>query len=454
MVSLLCRGRINIYQDWPQSLHYLAFPNHFYRRNAERYGSEFVARFTIGEPFVVTTDSDVIRELVVGDPDFFEAGSSRNILRPLLGRHSLLLLDGTEHRRQRKLMMPPLHGERMRSYGDAMSRIVNTAIDGLPLLRPVRMANVAQAITFDVIMETVFGASADQHPVLARTIQDILVYLENPFVLSAIDIEGNIHKRVWDTWLGEYSQIEKFLRCKAQLTELLRELYDQRLAGTNMGSDLFSMLLDARDEDGNAMTFEEIHDELVTMLLAGHETTSTALCNTLIWLSKKPEILAKVREEVAELGGGNALDPDQVRGAKYTMALIKEVLRHNPVVPIISRRVKQDWTFGGKTYPAGTDISPSIYLVHHNPQVWEEPQSFRPERFLERSYKPWEYMPFGFGNRTCIGMAFAYYELSIFVTEFVRRMNFNILPGYKPTTKAKMIVTAPTAGVPMSFWPR
>jgi cytochrome P450 len=358
-------------------------------------GDYFTLRPAPGREIVVTADPEAVKQVFTGDPALLHAGEANIILGPLLGKRSVLLLDGPEHLRQRKLMLPPFHGERMKLYVRAMEEAAEWHVAGWPRGRTFAVLPSMQAITLDVIMRAVFGVD-DQtgRERLAAPLRGQLDMLGNRLtVLMLMLTASNGEPGTRGPW-------RKIAALQRQADELIYEQIRMRRLDprADQRTDVFSLLLAARDENGEPLTDVELRDELMTLLVAGHETTATAMAWTLERVVRHPEVLARLRDE-----------PD----GDYLDAVIKETLRLRPVVPAVARKLLEPMEFGGWMLPAGVHIAPSIYLLHRRPDLYPDPAAFKPERFLGKTPGTYEWIPFGGGIRRCLGASFALMEMKV-----------------------------------------
>src|SRR5688500_1914566 len=389
-----------------QMWQWIARPIPFLTSVSRRYGDFFTLRFVVG-PIVFVADPQAIKQVFRGDPEVFHAGEANATpLEPLMGRNSVLLLDGPEHLRQRKLMLPSFHGERMQRYGALMEEIAGREIERWPVGEPFGLRPRTQAITLEIIMRTVFGIHDAQR--LARLGERLGAMLDigmQSRALAAIAIppvRKTIGRGLWN----------RFLRLRAAADA---EIYDEiarRRQATDIAErdDVLSILLQAHDEDGRPMTDQELRDELMTLLVAGHETTATTLAWAFDLLLRHP---AELERLTAEMEAGDGTD--------YLDAVIKETLRIRPVVPGVVRVLTAPVQLNGFELPAGVRVAPNIYLTHRRPDVYPEPERFRPERFLgEGGPDTYSWIPFGGGIRRCLGASFALYELKMVIPAIVR----------------------------------
>jgi cytochrome P450 family 135 len=380
-------------------------PLHLLETCQARFGDVFSLRAPGVERFVIVADPALIRTILAADPDVLRAGvGNATVLEPMLGKHSLLTLDGAEHLRQRRLLLPSFTGERMQGYAGAMRAITEAAIDAWPIGEPFAIHPWMQSITLDVILETVFGLSrTDRHAELRARLVELLAIAANPWLLfSAVaGFDPFAHR-----WL-------RIARLKRAVDDALYAIIAERRRAPAGGTDVLSMMLAATDDAGRGMTDVELRDELVTLLLAGHETTATALAWAIDRLLAHPAELAKVA------GGGDA----------YLDCVIRETLRVRPIVPLIGRHVAKPYTLGRWELPVGTQLAPSIYLAARRPDAYPEPARFRPERWIGVKPDPTTWLPFGGGIRRCIGMAFAQLEMRVVLDAIVSRVRLSLAGG-------------------------
>ena len=424
---------------------------------AARYGHAFTMQMPrLAAPMVIFAEPDAVRDLWTGDPLELHAGQANAILRSVLGEHSLLLLDGERHLRERRLMLPPFHGDRMRAYGEAMRDATSREIDRWPIGRPFPVHASTQAITLDVIMRTIFGVGGDDAHV--APLRDALVRwttLGTSRTGTALlllvpperaDQVRELARRPW----GRLLPWAPIVRAQAETDRRVRELIAARRREPAAGrEDVLSMLLEARDETGAAMTDDQLRDEMLTLLLAGHETTATTLAWTIHHLLAHPAWLARVRAEVREVVGTGPVQPDQLDRLVLLDAAIKETLRLTPIIPMVGRMLGKPTTIGGYDLPAGAFALASIYLVHRRADLWPDPTRFDPERFVGKKVDPSTYFPFGGGARRCLGMAFASYEMKIVLATILARTELAAAAGSRVRLVRRGITFAPSGGMPV-----
>jgi cytochrome P450 family 135 len=415
---------------WVQTLGFI-LPVPYISACRRRYG-DLVTMGTLFDPcFVMVFDPEHVKTLFRGSPNQLRAGEANAPLGPVVGQRSLLLLDGEEHLRERKLMLPAFHGERMRAYEKVMRDAVDREIDAWPVGKPFTLHPAMQALTLDVIMHAVFGVSeVERSRELKRRVRAMLDPVGTRRGLIMMALSGGR--------LGAEGSIRRFEEDRRHVDELIYDEIARRrqAADLDQREDVFSMLLLARDEDGRAMSDGELRDELVTLLVAGHETTATGLAWTFELLLRNPAVLERLR---AALAAGDEA---------YLDAVIKESLRIRPVVPGVGRVVRgEPFELGGYSIPPGIEINPNIVSIHKRSDYYPEPRVFRPERFLgPDAPDTYTWIPFGGSTRRCIGASFATFEMRVVVRRVLERTDLKALGRpEKPTRKGVTIV--PRRGV-------
>ncbi|MGH7962509.1 MAG: cytochrome P450 [Candidatus Binatia bacterium] len=425
-----------------QVLRWIRQPIPFMEDCVRRYGDCFTLRFPGYPPVVFFTDPEAVKEIFTGDPEQLRAGQANAVLESLLGPHSLLLLDGARHRRQRRLMMPPFHGERIQLYGAVMREITDRSIESWPLGRPFPIHSQMQGITLDVILRTVFGI--DEGADLAR-LRDRLTHLLS--IAAA-------HPLLQIPWLqidlGPLTAWRRLMQVSREVDHILFAEFARRRATGHAGrTDVLTMLLEARDETGQPMSDAELRDEMITLLLAGHETTATSLAWVFHRILQHPDVLEKLRAELRQVIGSGPVTPQHLAKLEYLDATLKETQRLNPIIPLVGRRLQQPQRIGGRDLPAGAVAAPCIYLTHRRPDLWPDPERFAPERFLAKRPSPYEFFPFGGGVRHCLGAAFATYEMKIVIAQVLSRVALHAAPGYTVRIVHRTVTFAPSEGMPV-----
>jgi cytochrome P450 len=368
-----------------------------------RFGSMFTLKIAYEGTWVVVSDPDDVKQVFTGDSKVFHAGEGNQILKPVLGDNSVLVLDEKPHMSQRKLLLPPFHGARMQGYEEKMAEIAAREIEGWPTGTPYKLRPRMQAMTLEIILETVFGVHAgdERMDALRVALREILDLTTNPLALGPALLVGPDRLR----------RIPLFRRRIDRVDELIhREIAERRAAGDlEERDDILSMLVAARHEDGSPMSEAEMRDELLTLLVAGHETTATSLSWAMERLVRHPEKLERLREETLA-GEGD-----------YLTATIQETLRLRPVIVLVARRLTAPVEIGGYELPVGATVTPCIHLMHRNPEIYPEPDRFLPERFLDDPPGTYTWIPFGGGVRRCLGASFAQFEMAVVLRELVKR---------------------------------
>lgn len=424
-----------------QALHLAVRPTRFLDDCARRFGDCFVLRLPGAPPIVTFSHPDAIKQIFTADGETLCPGEANLLLGPLLGFRSLLLLDAGPHLEERRLMTPPFHGDRVQAHTTLMSAVIDRSIESWPLGHPFSFHRQMQDVTLDVIMRAVFGMDAGGN---SRQLRDELCALvkvaANPLWLVPA-LQRN---------LGPLTPWAKLVRTRRKIESILYAEFARRRAMRDESSiDVLSMLLAARYEDGRPMSDEGLRDEMITLLLAGHETTATALAWTVYHTLRHPPVLARIRAELATVVGDAALRAEHVTRLEYLDAVVKEALRLTPVLPDIGRMVRRPVAIGGRRLPAGVNVAPQIYLTHHRADLWPEPHRFDPERFHCQRVSPYAFLPFGGGARRCLGMTFALHEMKVVLARIFARTDLELAPDYIARPVRRAITLAPARGVPI-----
>jgi cytochrome P450 len=396
---------------------------------ARRLGESFTLTFwPSGMKLVLISDPEAVKTVFTAPPDVAPSGAGNSPVAPVMGPSSVIVLTGPEHMRQRKLLLPPFHGERMREYERVIVEATRRDMEGWPLGEPMRLAGRTRAITLEVILRAVFGVEAERMGALKEAIAGLLKPI-SPLAIVLVALRRPSMERPTGA-IG---------RALDHLDEVIYEELARRRAQPDLAerNDILSLLMQARDEDGEEMTDGELRDELVTLLLAGHETTATSVAWAVERLVRHPQKLRRLQEEI------------DAGGEEYMNAVVNETLRVRPVVPIVVRLLQDELRVGSYTLPAGTRVVPSIYLTNRNPRVYEDPTGFRPERFLEEGPETFSWIPFGGGIRRCIGAAFAQLEMKLILQTVLGELEPS-LPGRRwrdgEWVRRRAITLVPAAG--------
>jgi cytochrome P450 len=413
-----------------QTLKWAFRPLPFLQECRQRYGDSFSVRFVGFErPMVMVSDPTAIKALYTERSHGLPPGREV-LLEPILGSRSLLLLEGADHLAHRKLMLPPFHGERMRSYEPALSQIIGDEVDSWPLDAEFAIHPRMQAVTLEAILRVVFGIA--EGPRLER-LRGLLTQVLEETAAPLAQLIGLATRRFggrpWAKFEGRLAEVDALLYEEIAEHRRRDDLEDRE--------DILSALILARYEDGGGLSDTDLRDQLMTLLLAGHETTATALAWTFDLLLRHPRELARLRESLA--AGED----------EYLRATISESLRLRPVVPLAGRRLSVELEADGLTLPPGTDVTPAIWLAHTRADVYPEPFAFRPERFIEEPPETYAWIPFGGGVRRCLGAAFAEFEMRIVLREVLTRCALRKADPRPERIGRRNITLSPKLGTPV-----
>jgi cytochrome P450 len=427
-----------------QILKFIINPISFTEACAKRYGDIFTLR--LKTPVVIVSNPQAIQQILTNDTKDFTAPSTGNKpFEPLMGKHSVIMASGAAHRRQRQLLMPPFHGDRMRVYADIISKITDEVMSQQEVGKTFCVREAMQAITMRIIMQAVFGLYEGDR---AAEVERLLGLILEAGGSSPLNVAFLIFPFLQRD-LGPFSHWGKFLGDRERVNQLLdAEINERREQADATRSDILSLLMAARDEAGQPMTNEELRDELMTLLVAGHETTATALSWALYWIHKLPAVKEKLLEELDTLGENS--DTNAIIKLPYLNAVCCETLRIYPVAILTFRReVKTPISLCGHKLEPGTSVMGSIYLTHHREDLYPEPKQFKPERFLERQFSAYEYLPFGGGARRCIGMAFAQFEMKVVLAKILSNLDLALVDDADVKPKRRGLVTGPDRPIKM-----
>lgn len=385
-----------------QSLGWQKRPIPYLERCRSKYGKAFTLRLLGIDPFVMMSRPEDVKAIFTAPPEVLHPGEGAAILLPVVGPNSILLLDEERHMTQRKLMLPAFHGEKMEALRGLVTEVASSEVESWTTGAPVPLHPYMQGLTMEVILRAVFGLEQGERLERLRYLLGRMLR----FGMSPIALIPQAYR------LGRlHPDLADFNEVRAETDAEIQALVDERRAGGEDRDDVLSMLLQAHHEDGSPMSDEELRDELMTLLVAGHETTATELSWAFERLVRNPDALSRL---VADVDAG---------GEEYVTATIRETLRRRPVLTIAGpRRVMSEIEIGGRTYGPGCHVVANIYLVHHDPEIYPDPYSFRPERFLENEPGTYTWIPFGGGRRRCLGASFATLEMDIVLRAVLSRM--------------------------------
>lgn len=412
-------------------------PVGYMKNNFHKYGDLFQGYVSSSEPLLMLSDPKAIQYMLTHDSgkEFTTPGDVNRILAPLIGWQNVILSSGKEHRRRRQLVMPPFHGERLKAYGEIIQNITQEVIDQCSTQEPFQARSAMQKITMRVILEAVFGLHAgERYQKIERLLSQRLDMVGNP-ISSMIVFLPWLRKD-----LGNWSPGGRIRQLSEEIDRLLfAEIQERRNNLDPNRIDILSLLLMAEDEEGNGLSDQDLRDELMTLLLAGHETTATALTWAMYWLHSLPEVKEKLLAELDTVDDRN--DPKQLLQLPYLSAVCNETLRIHPVAMLtFPRRVEEPMELCGYQLEPGMLIMGCIYLLHRREDLYPQPEQFRPERFLERQFSPYEFMPFGGGVRRCVGAALAQYEMKIVLGTMMSQLDLALV-NQRPVQPGRRGVT-------------
>jgi cytochrome P450 family 110 len=421
-----------------------------YLQNCDRqYGDIYAVQMSsLFKGVVFVSNPAAIQQMLTSDTKQFAALSATNqLLRPFLGDRGTILLEGTEHKQRRQLVMPAFHGDKIRAYTGLIQQITQDLIQKWPLAEKINAREQMQSISLLVILQAVFGLyQGERLDRIQQKLVDVLEIFDSPLKSGLIFLP-----QLQQNW-GSWSPWGKVQRDLAELDNLIyqeiadRRQSDQSSAGDAARSDILSLLICSQDADGYGMNDQELRDELMTLLFAGHETTATALSWAIYWSNYLPEVRTKLLAEIATLGSER--DMAAINKLPYLAAFCAEILRIHPVAILTFARVAQEaLSLQGYDIAPGTVVMGNIYQTHHRPDIYPEPDVFKPERFLDGQFSPYEYVPFGGGSRRCIGLALAQMELKLVLVEILTSCQLQLIDKLPIAPVRRGVTLAPQTGV-------
>lgn len=419
-----------------QTLAWVRRPTRLMERCRATFGPTFTLTFVGGRRFVFLVRPEHVKEVFTGDPDLLLSGKANATFARFMGRHSLLALDGEEHVRHRRLLTPPFRGERMRAYGPLLVALTKRHLAGWPRGRPFSLLTAMRALTLDAIFEAVFGVT---DPATVERLTGLIAQLTSrASALLAFVPWLRVDLGPWSPW-------GRFSRTKAAVDQILYAAIAR--ARKASGEDILAKLVEESLARGEPLTDEELHDELLTLLGAGHETTATGLAWTFQWLLAAPAALARARAEVRDVVGVGASDvtAEHLARLPYLDAVVQETLRLSPPLPIVVRHLARDARVAGFDLPAGTNVVPCIWLAQREADAFDDPTAWKPERFLGKRAAPFTLFPFGGGQRTCIGLAFGLFEMKMILATVLLRADLRLV-GRAQGSERHAIVLSPRGG--------
>ena len=402
--------------------------------------------FGVG-PTVVFNHPEAMQFILSRDrKQFTSPGEFNRLLAPLIGNASVIMLSGDRHKERRQLIAPAFHGERLDIYGQLICEITDAVMAKLEVGEAFSARTLTQKISLQIISKVVFGLTdSSRSQEIMTVLTDTVDLFSSPTSAMLLFLEG-LQKD-----LGAWSPWGRFVRQRQKLDDLVyAEIRDRQTNPDEDRKDILSMLMAARTEDGEALSETELRDELMALLMAGHETTATAIAWAMYWTHKQPEVKETILTELSELGA--EASPIEIAALPYLTAVCKETLRRSPVAMFTFPRVAQEEVqIMNRTFASGTVFLGCIFLTHQREDLYPNHKAFLPERFLKRKFSPYEFIPFGNGSRRCVGEALAQYEMKLVVATMLSHYQFRLANNQPEIAKRRGVTLAPARGVPMVF---
>ncbi|MBD2297492.1 MULTISPECIES: cytochrome P450 [Nostocales] len=429
-----------------QKLHWVADPVGYMKQANKQYPDIFTGSIVgFGDTVVFVSHPQGIQEILSNDRKQFTApGSFNRIGEPIVGSSCIAMLDGSLHKKRRQLLMPAFHGERMRAYGQIISNLTEQVFAHLPVEQPFSACVAMQEISLQVTLQTIFGLyEGERYQTIKHLLASLLDVFGSPLNASLLMFP------LLQKDLGAWSTWGRFLKLRQQIDELLYAEINERCQRFDPNRiDVLSLLMSAKDEEGKAMTNQELRDELILMMFGAKETLAMSMAWVLYWIHYKPEILKKLLEELDNLG--ESPDPMNIYRLPYLTAVCNESLRIHPAVILTLPRVVQEpVTVLGYPLDIGTVVAGCIYLTHHHKDLYPEPDQFKPERFLDRQFSIYEFLPFGGGSRRCIGEALALFEMKLVVAKVLSNYQLALVSRKPERVHRRSFGIGPTNGIQM-----
>ena len=421
-------------------------PLDFIEQRVKKYGDFYQVTFKNAPPTITISNPKAIEDIFTASPNSLVVGQANQILSFLVGDNSLLLLDGKTHQQRRRLLMPAFHGESLSKCSQQIVEIADQVSDRWQPQTTFKVRTGMQEITMRVIFTVIFGSdSGDRYERLRKLLTDLLEIFNTP--LTSIFI---FFPRLQQDW-GKFSPWGRYLRLKAEIKDLIyTEIQERRelLASGEPQQDILGLLLAAQDESGEGMSDEELHDEIITLLFAGHETTASALTWAFYWIHYYPEIKAKLLSELETLP--KDFDYQTINNLPYLNAVILETLRIYPIAAgTFFRILTKPMSVMGYDFQPSTALMISIYALHQREDLYPNPRQFDPDRFLTRTYSAYEYIPFGGGNRRCLGSALALLEMKLAIATILPKFDLELISKRPMSPVRRGLTVAPPAGFKM-----
>jgi cytochrome P450 len=438
------------YNNFLQQVKWVLDPVGYMEKAAQEHPDIFTASIIgFGNSLVFVNDPQAIQQILTNDRKQFSApGELNSILKPILGNSSVMMLDSDRHRKRRQLIMPPFHGSRMQNYGQLVFDLTTKILDSLSASNEKTFfaRDVTQDISMQIILQAVFGLyEGDRCQQLKKLMSEMTELFTSPLTSAALFFPS-LQKD-----LGEWSPWGYFVRRREQVDRLIyAEIAERRSKQDFDRTDILSMLMSSTDDEGNGLTDEELRDELLSLLLAGHETTATAMSWALYWTHSLPEVKEKLIQELKTVS--DPTDWMSIFRLPYLTAVCNETLRINPVAMLtFPRVVEEPVELLGYNIPPKTVVIGCIYLLHHREELYPQADQFKPERFLDHQFSPYEFMPFGGGVRRCVGEALAQFEMKIVLATILSNYNLELADSNPVQAKRRGVTLAPAGGIKMAF---
>jgi cytochrome P450 len=423
---------------WPavvQTVALLRFRHWFHPWLHKRYGDVYTIRLMPqGRPLVFFTRPEHAKEIFAGNPEVFHAGKGNAILGPVMGEHSLLLQDGAEHKRARKLLMPAFNGQALRGYQALVTELARDEVAHWPDGQPFRSLDRMNTLTLEVILRVVFGVTDEKRLAALRPRVHATINV-SPAVLLVWTFPALHRIGPWKAAVENQVGLDELMYAEIRERRTAPDLADR--------TDVLSRLIREGQETGDALTDIELRDQLVTLLLAGHETTATALAWALYELGRHPDLMRRTQA---------AADADDADGDAWLDAVLKESMRLHPVIPMVVRTLMKPQTIAGIDIPRGATVGPSILIAHSRPDNYDEPERFDPERFLGQNPPTNTWIPFGGGVRRCIGAGFSLMEGVAVLREVFKAVEVTAAGEDEP--QVRNITSVPRHGARIRVSPR
>jgi cytochrome P450 family 110 len=426
--------------SWGPTLAVIRDPRAAFEKWRAEFGDPFLVHALNG-PIVVTGRPELVQQIFSEDPTTFAPFATDTIV-PLLGAKSLLLMRGAEHKHERRLLSPMFHGQRMRAYAADMYQAAEEQLSILGGGQVQETLPVMTRISMEVIVRTVFGGQGQHEQARLLAAGAAVVRRSHPLLFFSRRMHFS---------LGGFSPWDRFQQARRRLFDAFDAELDRRARDSVQGEDILSLLASAQYEDGSPIDRGHVRDELMTFLLAGHETTALALTWAVYHVSRHAEVLGTLQ---AELDAAAVTDPLEYTQLPYLKAIVQETLRMYPIVAEVLRLLLRPMRLGDYELPAGMAVAAAGVLAHYDPTIYPEPDQFRPQRFLERTYSPFEYLPFGGGHRRCIGAALAAFEMAVVLGTLFSRYAPQLHEPRPLKSKRRNVTLGPSTGVRVQWTPR